>query len=144
MSWSNISSSNGSGAYVSDSATDCSHGSGRLVNHSSFSSFHNNGFSPRSLSKYWIVFIFAVQSSPLHTTPSYTGYLPLRASSMNSRLMFPSRSPSVDRLVPEQGYVESNVALCRHQCNTIKNDATLDELRLLTETLSALLAKLPQ
>ena len=54
------------------------------------------------------------------------------------------RSPSIDRLIPEQGYVESNVVLCCHRCNTIKNDATLDELRLLTETLSALLAKLPQ
>lgn len=54
------------------------------------------------------------------------------------------RSPSADRLVPEQGYVESNVVLCCHRCNTIKNDATLEELHLLTETLSALLAKLPQ
>lgn len=54
------------------------------------------------------------------------------------------RSPSVDRLIPEHGYVEDNIVLCCHRCNTIKNDATLEELRLLTESLATLLARLPQ
>lgn len=54
------------------------------------------------------------------------------------------RSPSIDRLIPEHGYVEDNVVLSCHRCNAIKNDATLEELQLLTESLATLLAKLPQ
>lgn len=63
---------------------------------------------------------------------------------MNGTRYDHKRSPSVDRLIPEHGYAEDNVVLSCHRCNTIKNDATLEELRLLTETLATLLAKLPQ
>lgn len=48
-------------------------------------------------------------------------------------------SPSVDRLIPTLGYVDTNVVLACHRCNAIKNDATLDELRQLTESLAILL-----
>ena len=49
-------------------------------------------------------------------------------------------SPSVDRLDPTLGYTTDNVVLCCHRCNAIKNDATLLELRTITESLSVLLA----
>jgi len=38
-------------------------------------------------------------------------------------------SPSLDRIVPELGYVVGNVAVISHRANTIKNDASPDELR---------------
>lgn len=37
-------------------------------------------------------------------------------------------SPSLDRLVPSFGYTESNLAICCHRCNAIKQDASPEEL----------------
>lgn len=37
--------------------------------------------------------------------------------------------PSVDRLRPELGYVKGNVRVISNRANTLKNNATLDELR---------------
>ena len=36
---------------------------------------------------------------------------------------------SIDKIVPENGYVKGNVVLCQDRINTIKNDVTLDEMR---------------
>ena len=38
-------------------------------------------------------------------------------------------SPSLDRIWPELGYVVSNLRVISNRANTLKNDATLDELR---------------
>ena len=38
-------------------------------------------------------------------------------------------SPSLDRIVPEKGYVVGNIAVISMRANRIKNDATTDELR---------------
>jgi hypothetical protein len=40
-------------------------------------------------------------------------------------------SPSVDRVKPDLGYVTGNVCIISVRANTIKNDATADELRLI-------------
>lgn len=40
-------------------------------------------------------------------------------------------SPSVDRIVPTEGYTPKNVILCCHRCNAMKNDATPQELQTL-------------
>jgi len=37
-------------------------------------------------------------------------------------------SPSIDRLIPENGYVISNIALLCWKCNVIKSNASLEEL----------------
>lgn len=37
-------------------------------------------------------------------------------------------SPSLDRLIPERGYVKGNVIVISHKANRIKSNATLDEL----------------
>lgn len=37
-------------------------------------------------------------------------------------------SPTLDRLIPEAGYVSGNVSVISHRANRIKNDATLAEL----------------
>ena len=41
-----------------------------------------------------------------------------------------SGSPSVDRVIPSLGYVPDNVWIISHRANAIKNDATLEELKL--------------
>jgi hypothetical protein len=38
-------------------------------------------------------------------------------------------SPSLDRIDPTRGYVPGNVRVISHRANTIKSDATVDELR---------------
>lgn len=38
-------------------------------------------------------------------------------------------SPTVDRCIPELGYVKSNVAVISHRANAIKNNASVEELR---------------
>ena len=37
-------------------------------------------------------------------------------------------SPTIDRVVPSKGYVRGNICVISHRANTIKNDATLQEL----------------
>lgn len=38
-------------------------------------------------------------------------------------------SPSLDRIRPERGYVPGNVRVISHKANTIKSNATIDEVR---------------
>jgi hypothetical protein len=42
-------------------------------------------------------------------------------------------SPTVDRIVPEFGYVSWNVRIISHRANRLKNDGTAEELRLVAE-----------
>lgn len=37
-------------------------------------------------------------------------------------------SPTLDRIVPEKGYVKGNVAVISHKANRIKNNGSLEEL----------------
>jgi len=52
--------------------------------------------------------------------------------------LFADNSPSLDRLIPSLGYVKGNVKVISVRANTIKNNATIDELMLLTERLHAI------
>lgn len=47
-------------------------------------------------------------------------------------------SISLDRLIPELGYVKGNVMVISHKANTIKNNATLEELEKLVDWLKEL------
>jgi hypothetical protein len=46
--------------------------------------------------------------------------------------MFPN-SPSLDRIVPERGYVKGNVWIISHRANMLKSNASHEELKLVTE-----------
>lgn len=37
---------------------------------------------------------------------------------------------SVDKIIPEKGYVKGNLVLCSKRINTVKNDLTLEEMKL--------------
>lgn len=43
------------------------------------------------------------------------------------------RSPSLDRIHPERGYIAGNVALICWRCNNLKRDATPDELQMVVD-----------
>jgi hypothetical protein len=42
-------------------------------------------------------------------------------------------SPSLDRLVPEKGYVKGNVTWMSHRANTLKSNGTAEEHRLIAD-----------
>lgn len=49
------------------------------------------------------------------------------------------KSPTVDRILPQYGYVSKNMVLCCYRCNSIKMDATYIELRKMSYVLESLL-----
>lgn len=48
-------------------------------------------------------------------------------------------NPSLDRIIPEKGYVKGNVVVISVRANSIKNDATPEELRLIADFVDKLL-----
>ena len=47
-------------------------------------------------------------------------------------------NPSLDKIIPEKGYIKGNVWVISNRANTLKNDATLTELKTLVENLEKL------
>ena len=47
-------------------------------------------------------------------------------------------NPSLDKIIPEKGYIKGNVWIISNRANTLKNDATLTELKTLVENLEML------
>lgn len=47
-------------------------------------------------------------------------------------------SPSLDRIIPEKGYVPENIIVISHRANRIKNNATVDELEKVASFLRGL------
>ena len=50
--------------------------------------------------------------------------IPMFVSEKNSS----PNSPTLDRIIPERGYVRGNVRVISHRANTIKSDASIDEI----------------
>lgn len=44
-------------------------------------------------------------------------------------------SPTIDRIIPQKGYVKGNIKVISYRANTIKNDATIDELKKIIDYL---------
>ena len=42
-------------------------------------------------------------------------------------------SPTLDRLIPELGYVKNNVRVISYKANVMKSDATIDEIKIFTK-----------
>jgi hypothetical protein len=55
----------------------------------------------------------------------------------NQRKKSPN-SPSLDKIIPSKGYIKGNVWVISNRANTLKNDASLQELELLVENLKKL------
>lgn len=51
-------------------------------------------------------------------------------------------SPTLDKIIPALGYVPGNVWVISHRANTIKSDASLEELKTLTANLEKKLNEL--
>ena len=51
-----------------------------------------------------------------------------------------SNSPSLDRIIPEKGYVKDNIVVISYKANTIKNDSTIDELKKIVDFYEKLLS----
>lgn len=70
-------------------------------------------------------------------------YCPLLGVKLNKHLGEGRRtrtcwdSPSIDRIIPELGYTKGNVWIVSLKANTLKNNATLEELELLVQNLRA-------
>lgn len=45
----------------------------------------------------------------------------------------PDATPSIDRIIPDLGYVKGNVRIISNRANMLKNNATLEELQLILE-----------
>jgi hypothetical protein len=49
--------------------------------------------------------------------------------------------PSLDKIIPELGYVKGNVWVVSYRANAIKNDATFEELRMIADGVERKLSK---
>ena len=54
--------------------------------------------------------------------------IPIFCDSINN-----SNAPSIDRFIPEKGYVKGNVFLISRRANVLKGDATIEEVKLILE-----------
>ena len=65
--------------------------------------------------------------------PEYCQIIGILLSKTNTSIM--DDSPSIDRIDPNKGYVKTNIQIISMKANRIKNDATLDELKLVVNFL---------
>lgn len=63
--------------------------------------------------------------------PKHCPVLGIELSSVNKRAEY--NSPTLDRIVPILGYIKGNIRVISFRANTIKSDATPDELSLVYE-----------
>ena len=68
--------------------------------------------------------------------------IPNKCPIFNVPFVFGKKSPhnaSLDRIDPTKGYVKGNVVVISYRANSIKNDATPEELRLVADYVDQLL-----
>lgn len=63
---------------------------------------------------------------------------PLLGIKLDTEVKDRIHSPSLDRIDASKGYIKGNVWVISNRANTLKNDATLQELKTLVENLEAL------
>lgn len=82
---------------------------------------------------------FSIKKSDV-TIPEFCPLLGIKLESGRGVGGAKASSPSLDRIKPELGYVPGNVWVISYRANMIKSDATLEELRTLTERLADVLS----
>lgn len=65
--------------------------------------------------------------------PTHCPVLGLRLQTGGGTGKFGESSPTLDRIIPELGYVPGNVAVISWRANRIKNDGTADELQKIAD-----------
>jgi len=74
--------------------------------------------------------------------PKFCPVLGLRLESTKRRSSGPQpQSPTLDKIIPELGYVKGNVWVISARANSLKNDATLEELQMLVAAIAAVMPK---
>lgn len=64
--------------------------------------------------------------------------IPLEFGKTSDESTWRDNSPSLDRIVPDKGYVKGNVIVVSYRVNRIKNDSSMDELRAVADFYTAL------
>ena len=54
--------------------------------------------------------------------------IPIHVAPLQGKRAPSAGSPSLDRLIPEDGYVPGNIRVISHRANMLKNNATIAEL----------------
>ena len=62
--------------------------------------------------------------------------IPLERGSISER----NNSPSIDKIIPELGYVPSNIAIISYRANRIKNNGSAEEHRLIADWMESQLS----
>ena len=87
---------------------------------------HRNAFAVRKYHAKKKGITFTITPDELGDPPDYCPCCGIRMTRGTHQQM--GNSPSMDRLIPERGYVEGNVIWVCFRCNTIKNDASLYDM----------------
>lgn len=69
-------------------------------------------------------------AQPEIETPTHCPVLGIELLYYARRAVHGPDSPSLDRIIPERGYVAGNLRVISNRANTLKNNATIRELRL--------------
>ncbi len=68
--------------------------------------------------------------------PEYCPLLGLKLESQIGKGKSTDCSPTLDKIIPEKGYVKGNVWVVSMKANRMKNDSSLEEMKLLVENWS--------
>lgn len=75
---------------------------------------------------------FNLELSDIHI-PDCCPVLGIRLFKAGNKLT--SNSPSLDRTIPELGYIKGNIAVLSHKANSLKNNGTLEDHRAIVKYL---------
>lgn len=80
--------------------------------------------------------LFKITPVDVPEIPSICPLLEIPLSTTNTRCG--PNSPTLDRVVPALGYIKNNIWIISHKANTIKSNASVDELLLLVKNFTSM------
>lgn len=84
--------------------------------------------------------LFALSPSDIHV-PEYCPVLGIRLKDTHGKLC--DASPSLDKIIPERGYVPGNVVVVSYKANSVKRNTTLSELQAVAQFYTNLMKDIP-